>query len=385
LAFDQLGNASRAEGEWREAVRLRPDIVEVHRALAGSAIHRGDVSQLAQEADQIIALQPANPDGYLLRGVAEIDRRQYAVAEQYIRQSIEKEANNPAAYVQLGNLRTAQGQFEEALRAYQHALELDPNSSDALGGVLNASITQGQPDKGLAALKAQLAKYPNNYAFHIMLGDWLDLQAKDLAGAEAEYRRAEELDKGNSAAMVKVGMVQQQRGAADAALQTYMECIKVNPKDLTCYFQAGSLYDENKDWERAKAMYQKVLAIDPDNPLASNGLAYVMLEQGGNVDLAFQMAQTARRTLPGNPNTADTLGWAFYQKHVYASAIGLFQEAVRKEPDKLEFNYHLGMAYAKNGQAALARQQLERVVKIKPNSAEAEDLRRAVAEVKKQG
>jgi hypothetical protein len=42
-----------------------------------------------------------------------------------------------------------------------------------------------------------------------------------------------------------------------------------------------------------------------------------------------QMAQTARRQLPDNPNTADTLGWAFYHKAVYGSAITLFKEAVK--------------------------------------------------------
>ena len=64
-------------------------------------------------------------------------------------------------------------------------------------------------------------------------------------------------------------------------------------------------------------MYQKVLWIDPDNGYASNSLAYVMLEQGGNLDVAFSMAQTARRKLPDSPNTADTLGFAFYQKSAF--------------------------------------------------------------------
>ena len=87
-------------------------------------------------------------------------------------------------------------------------------------------------------------------------------------------------------------------------------------------------------------------------------------------------------SFPDNASSADTLGWAFYQKHVYTSAIGLFQEAITKEPDNATYNYHLGMAYAKNGQATLARQQLERVNKIKPNSSEADDLRRTLAGMK---
>lgn len=385
LAFDEIGNASRAESEWRDAVRLRPDIVEAHRALAGSAIHRNDPSALAQEADQIIALQPSAPDGYLLRGVAEIDRRQYAAAEEYLKRSIEKEPDNPAAYVQLGNLRMAENQPAEAQKAYQQALDQDPNSADALGGVLNVDLTQKQPDKAMATIKAEVARYPNNSGFHVMLGDLLKEQAKDVAGAEAEYRRAAELNKNNIGALVKLGMVQSQRGASDTALQTYLDAARNNPKVATFYLLAGTIYETKQDWDRAKEMYQKALALEPDNPVASNNMAYVMLQQGGNVDVAFAMAQTARRQLPDNASSADTLGWAFYHKHVYTSAIGLFQEAVKKEPGSALYNYHLGLAYARNGQAALARQQLERVVKIKPNSAEVDDLRRAVSEIKGQG
>jgi Flp pilus assembly protein TadD len=55
---------------------------------------------------------------------------------------------------------------------------------------------------------------------------------------------------------------------------------------------------------------------------------------------------------------------------------------VNKEPDNVLFNFHLGLAYARNGQAALARQQLNRVVKLQPDFPDAEQLRKAVAEIK---
>src|SRR5208337_2486304 len=160
--------------------------VEAHRALAGVAIQRSDAGGLAQEADQIIALQPAAPDGYLLRGVAEIDRKQFALADEYLHRSLEKEPNNPGAYVQLGNLRMAQNQFAEAQKAYQQGLDQDPNSTDALGGVLNVDVTQKQPDRAIATVKAQLSRYPRNIGFHIMLGQLLMEQKNDLREAEAE-------------------------------------------------------------------------------------------------------------------------------------------------------------------------------------------------------
>jgi cellulose synthase operon protein C len=381
LAFDQLGNTNRAEAEWRDAVRLRPDIVEAYRALAGVAIHRGDPGELAKEADQIIAVQPAAPDGYLLRAVADIDRKEFSTADEYIHRSLEKEPNNSAAYIQLGNLRMAQNKYAEAQKAYLQGLDQDPNSTDALGGVLNVDQAQKQPDRAIARLKTQLSRYPQNVGFHIMLGALLE-ERKDLAGAEQEFKQAFDLDKKNSEALVKLGAVQHERGATDQALQTYLDGSKTNPKEIAFYLLAGGIYESKQDWDNAKQQYRKALEIQPENPLASNNLAYVMLQQGGNVDVAFAMAQTARRQLPDNPNSADTLGWAFYHKQVYTSAINLFKEAVKKDPDNALFNYHLGLAYAKTGQAALAKQQLDRVVKIKPNFPDVDELRRAVAEVK---
>ncbi|MGB9198370.1 MAG: tetratricopeptide repeat protein [Terriglobales bacterium] len=382
IAFDQMGNGNRAEAEWQAAVRLQPDLIEAHGALARAAIQRNDASALAQEAEQIISLQPTAPDGYLLRGMAELNRKQYAPAEHYLNQAIQRAPNNPAPYIQMGNLKRQLNQLADAQKAYQQALNLDPNSTDALGGVVNVDIMQKQSERGIARIREQVAKYPNNSGFHVMLGDQLQSEKKDLTGAEAEYKRAIELNKNNVAAVLKLGLVQKARGQDDMALQTFLDAAQNNPKQATFYVLAGGIYMARQDWERSRQMYQKALAIQPDDPVASNNMAYVMLQQGGNVDVAFEMAKTARRQLPDNPSSADTLGWAFYKKNVYGSAIELFQEAVKKEPQNAVYNYHLGMAYAKNGQAALARQQLDRVSRIKPNSSEAEDLRRALAQLR---
>jgi tetratricopeptide (TPR) repeat protein len=385
LAYNQAGNANRAEPEWRDAVRLNPDFTEAHRALAAVAAARGDASSLAQEAEQIIRIQPGVEDGYRLRGMANVIRKQYQTADKDLHLALEKQPNNPPAYVWLGNLHAAQQQLGEAQKSYQLALDQDPNSTDALGGVLNVYQAQKQTDRALATAKAQMAKYPKNAGFHVMVGALL-VQAKDLAGAEAEFKQATDLDKNNVEARVKLGMIQSQRGNADLALQTFVEGQKINPRQGAFYLMAGDIYNGKSDWDHAKQQYQKVLEVQPEDTseyaIASNDLAYVILEQGGNADLAFQMAQKARQKLPDLPNTADTLGWAFYHKQVYSSAITLCKEAVKKSPDNAMYNYHLGLAYAKNGQAALARQQRDRVKKIDPKFPNLDKLDQALSEMK---
>jgi Flp pilus assembly protein TadD len=91
--------------------------------------------------------------------------------------------------------------------------------------------------------------------------------------------------------------------------------------------------------------------------------------------------------MPDSPSVADTLGWIYYQKGAYRSAVDSLSEALKlgqesNSPDNPRFHYHLGMAYAKSGQATLARQQLQQVLKLNPNSSDAEDAKKQLAELR---
>ena len=376
LAYDQQHNEGQAESEWREAVRLRPDLIDAQRALAAVAVRHGDIDALMQTAQQIIAAQPYSPDGYLFRGVAEISRGRYPEAQQDAQEALQRAPQSPAPYIQMGNVHLAQKRFAEAENYYQQALDKDPSSADALSGLMNSYFADKQPEKAIAAANAQIAKSPNNSNFYDLLGTALFNGRKDLPGAEAALHKAMDLDKNNTDALEKLGKVQVQEGSVDQAIALYQQSIKNNPREVRFYILCGELYEAKQQWDQAKSMYQQALSIAPDQPLASNNLAYVLLEQGGNVDLALSMAQTARRGMPESPNAADTLGWAYYQKGVYQSAISQFQESIRLTEqrgmaDDAVVHYHLGLAYQKANQNGLARQQLEKAVKLSPNNLEA--------------
>jgi len=244
----------------------------------------------------------------------------------------------------MGNLRLLQKQYDPALKAYQKALDVDPSNSDALSGLMNTYLVQKQTDKAIAAANAQIAKVPNSSAFYDLLGTALFNSKKDYAAAEVALRKASDLDKKNSDALLKLGQVLNAQGATDKAIATFQQSIKDNPNEVSFYVLLGELYEGQKKWDDARNMYQKALTIQPDNPVASNNLAYVMLQQGGNIDLAISLAQTARRLMPDSPNAADTLGWAYYKKGLYPTAIDLFKEALKKVPNDPTFQEHLRQA-----------------------------------------
>jgi len=387
IAYYQQHDDDHAQAEWHEAVRLKPDMTEAQQGLAQVQLRRGDTEGLLQTAQQLINAQPPAAEGFLMRAIVEISRQKFNDAESDLRKAMELAPASSAPYIQLGAVRMLQKQFGEAEKLYQQALEKDPSSAEALRGLMAAYIQDKQVDQALAAANQQIAKSPNNSSFYDLLGTVLLESKKDTKGAETALRKAVELDKNNSNALVKLGKVQIAEGAADQALATYQQSIKDNPREVTFYILSGELYEAKSQWDQAKTMYQQALNIQPDNPTASNNLAYLMLQQGGNVDVALAMAQTARRGIPDSPNFADTLGWAYYQKGVYKSAISLFQESIRLNEkqggaDDADVHYHLGLAYQKTNQPALARQQFERSLKIKPDSPDAASARKALAELR---
>jgi tetratricopeptide (TPR) repeat protein len=384
LAYAQERDLSRAESEWRESVRIRPDLADAQRALATLQIGRGDYENALQTAQQMINAQPLSADGFILKGIAELGLHKFTDAQRDDEEARNRAPENPAPYVQLGQVQLAEKHYTEAEQFYRQALDKDPASSDGLRGLMTTYVEQKQYDKAIAAAHSQIAKSPNNSNFYDLLGTALFDGKKDYPGAEAALRQAVDLDKTNSDALEKLGKVQIQQGSMDQALALYQQAIKDNPKNAVFYILSGELYDAKQNWDQAKAMYQQALIVSPNNPLAANNLAYVLLEQGGNVDVAMNMAQTARRGMPNSPNAADTLGWAYYQKGIYHSAIDQFLEALRLNqqnggPDSATVHYHLGLAYQKLNQNTLAREHLEKAVKLKPEYA---DARKALSELR---
>ncbi|MGH9514613.1 MAG: tetratricopeptide repeat protein [Terriglobales bacterium] len=386
LALSRLGESDRAGTEWQQAIRLRPNMVEADRALAGLALQKSDIAGLDRYSSEIIQLQPASPDGYALRSISLMARKRYPAAELDARKAIEVAPQAPAGYVEMGNLQSLGQKNSEAINWYEQALSHDPNSMDALRGLANVYVSQKQFDKAISAINAHISTSPNNSSFYDLLGSVI-LTKKDYSGAETAFKKAVELDKNNIDAYAKLGQSQLARGAMDETLRTYAEATAANPKEPGLYILTGIAYERMHELDKAKAAYQTALQLKPDNPQASNNLAYVLLETNGNVDQALQLAQTARRNMPESSNVADTLGWAFYKKGVYESAIGMFQEAIKlaaknKETDNPTYHYHLGLAYARTERPALARQHLEHVLKIDPKYSGADDVRKQLAQLK---
>jgi Flp pilus assembly protein TadD len=379
-AMMAMGNNDGAEAEFRSALKLQPNMLPSLRTLARLALLKKDMGTVEQCADQIIKLQPGAYDGYILRAIVEDNHKEDEKSLADLQKAVSLAPDSVDARNELGNWYGAHKRPTEARKRFEEALKLDANSVDAMLGLMKVFNAENDPKGAVKRLHAQIAVAPNNAAFYTMLGQLL-ARMNDLSGAESALEKAIQLQDKNGPAYGTLSGVQLAQGKVDASIATTDRWIAVSPTDVMAYMTKGSLMERKGDSNQALVQYQKVLQIKPDFPMAANNAAYLMLQQGKDLDVALTLAQTGRRGMPNSPYTADTLGWAYYQEGTYRLAVDLLQEATKQVPSNANYHYHLGMAYSKINDRAKAKTELERALQLNPNLAQAPEARRVLQEL----
>ena len=119
----------------------------------------------------------------------------------------------------------------------------------------------------------------------------------------------------------------------------------------------------------AISRYRTILGLDNSNPAALNNAAYLLAFD--NPDEALALAQRAAEVAPDSPAIQDTLGWVYYRKGIYRSAIVHLTAAVNKEPTPRR-RFHLAMSYIRAGDSSVGKNMLTTALHDDPKLPETE-------------
>jgi Flp pilus assembly protein TadD len=371
------GDMAQAETSLRQATELAPGRVEAQAELARMAVLRGDMNLLASVADKTIAAAPRFPGGYVWRAVVEMSRNTPDKSEADLKTAISIAPQSAPAYLQLGKLRFAQKKFPEGVAALEQGLDRDPNSIEAMRMLVGYDLYIKQPDKAEARVQEQIAKSPNNSSFYDLLAS-LQAQDKKLELATATAQKAMGLNPSDGDAVSLYAQIQVLRGQTGNAIGVWEQWMKSHPSDAGALAVIGILEESRGNKPKAEIFYKRALQLNPLQPVAANNLAYMMLVNGENADVALTLAQTARRAMPNSTSTADTLAWAYYMKGAFGFSRDLLEEATKEQQNDATMEYHLGMVYARLANRSLAITHLKKAISLAPNSPTAKDAQDAL-------
>ena len=180
-----------------------------------------------------------------------------------------------------------------------------------------------------------------------------------------------------------LGRMYYQQGRLDLARTELERFVNTAPASVPGNTMLGTILDLQGKKQEAKKRYETALQVDPRAAVAANNLAWIDANSdGANLDLALQLAQTAKAQLPNQHEVDDTLGWIYYKKGMASRAVEALENSTLKAPSNPEYAYHLGLAYQKNGDSAKAKAEFERALRLKPDFAGAADAKKILESMK---
>lgn len=155
---------------------------------------------------------------------------------------------------------------------------------------------------------------------------------------------------------------QEEIGDTKQARTLLLHAREILPDNLAIVIRLSNFYQAQNNLQEACHLLEIFVEAQPDNHIAINNLAYLLADQGQDLDRAHHLAQQLMEGHPNNPLFADTIGWVHIQRKAFNEAIPPLEMALRGVPHNPVVLYHLALAYHGSGREDQARTYLERSI-----------------------
>jgi tetratricopeptide (TPR) repeat protein len=375
------GAAKEATTAFNDALKLDGSNVEARLGLARLQISTGSAADAVPLVVKIVEDNPRHLEArlLLLHGLMAVgDLPQASRQLNVLLQAYPQSATVQTA---AGMLATMKRDAEGAKAAYARALDADPRSYQALAGLLTAQMEGKDFGAARALIEKQLAQNPNDSNLLLMSAQTYNALG-DAFAMEKALKKTVEVDPQSLQAYTMLGRMYYEQGRLDLAKRELESYVNRAPESVPGNTMLGTILELQGKKDEAKVRYNKALQANPRAAVAANNLAWLDANGNGNLDVALQLAQTAKSQLPARHEVDDTLGWIYYKKGLTSMAVEALTASTQRAPDNPNYNYHLALALHQNGNKAEAKKYLEKALASKGKFENAEEARKLLESIK---
>jgi len=406
-ALDQLSMLMNSGDTYRPLERM----VRIHMGM-------GDYGKALDLCNTHLEKDPGNTGIALLKSEVLIRHGSFENAKEYISGLLEK---NPRAYFLMGKLNQKHGRLEDSIAIFQAYNQRTPKNIEGFIELANTHQFMGKLDKAAETYE----EFLKLHGFSASIGN-------DLAYLYAEsgrnLDRALELANQARKAMPDspgiadtLGWVHVKRKGPVLALKYLEEAARAQPDSpLILYHLGVAEFEGNhftgarkrlqeairiglveKEKNSAAAMLAKILSFESAvkqaeelrrrgelekaiqvceellgkagfHPKGALLLARLYADTGKKLDRALEIAEKCFSHDPNDPDSADSLGWVYLKRGSALLAKKHFDEAIRLDPKKPLFHYHLGIVLNDQKDFSEARKAFRKAVDLGLDGKQAE-------------
>jgi len=379
-----LANALIASGERKlavveldEAVRLAPRFEDAVLLRAELNLQEGLVDPVVADLESFLVQNKHSARGQVLLGQAYLRKKDGLLATKAFARFAELAPQDARGPFLIGQGLLLQGRLPEAREKFEEALRRAPAFADALSQLVAIAFAEKKPEAALARVQKQVQAAPPSGEMQFVLGR-TQLARGDTKAAEAAFLHATELNPNFLAPYLELANLYGRSKDPERAAAMASKALTVDPKQPAALMLSALALQQKGDAKGAAEAYDRLLAVNAKFAPAANNLAWILAEEGKDLERAYQLAQVAHDEAPEDPYVADTLGWVLVKRGSHASALPLFQQSAAKLPQNADVLVHLGLTQAKLGQTEAARETLKKALALNPQVGGAEEARKIV-------
>ncbi len=377
-AYVAKNDMEQARLQLEAAIKSRPDFIQARDMLSRLYLNKGDYGKALKEADEVIALNKNDLPARLNRSSALMGIGDPQKARQELDAVLAIAPNNPDARYQAGYLAWTQKDYKRAEQVFDDLYKANPKDSRGMIGLVETMASQNHMADAIKLLQEAIARQPERRDFQLALAN-LYVRDQRYAAAVKLLQGLLKTEPKSADLLLRLAETERRKGDVNTAIETFRQASQAAPADTRPLLQLGLLMDGTGRRDQAKPIYEQILKIQPDHPIALNNLAYIKAEEGQDLDEALTMAQRARQGMPNSPDVMDTLGWIYLKKNLSDDAVRTFKELVVASPNSASYHYHYGMALLQKGDKPSAKRELETAMRFNPSKDEGIKIRQLLA------
>jgi tetratricopeptide (TPR) repeat protein len=194
-------------------------------------------------------------------------------------------------------------------------------------------------------------------------------QRGHLREAEQLYQQVLRVDPQNVDALYLLGIIAQQVGSSDLALDYLNQVLRLKPHFAEAHNNRGIALLARGALAEAMASFQRAVQLKPDYAEAHNNLGIAQRQQGQLAE-AVASYQRALQLKPDYAEAHNSLGNALRQQGQLAEAVASYQRALQLKPDYAEAHFNLGNAFGQQGKLGEAVASYRRALQLRPDYTE---------------
>lgn len=205
-------------------------------------------------------------------------------------------------------------------------------------------------------------------------GGIIDMQQSRFQAAEAQFKKALELEPENSDAHMWLGKSYASQQEYTLAANHFEKSISINPSQKSefekepryfwaIFFNSGMDFIKDEDWETAEKRLLRTIEVMPDSVGPYEQLSYVYTKQDKE-DQAQDILNKAIEKVPHNMSVRVSLARHKIKNESYDDAKGVLKEVISRDPDNARAHYYLGLVFSKTKKNKEAEEEFAQATEL---------------------